>query len=153
LLLIGCDFFVGILTVFAVDEHLGENQFFSFVMFFYTAVDTFIAWYFFYHSYLLSIPLLKYLKISQGPTKRLGRIAFSLAMNGMFMVFSTVVHLILAVQCVKGIRSPVLFYSTIFCFISVRAGVAYWNVRIVLLTIKVGSDPLLLSDSGGFYAE
>jgi membrane-anchored protein YejM (alkaline phosphatase superfamily) len=116
-------------------------------------VDAVIAWYFFYHSYLLSIPLLKYLKISNGPTKRLGRIAFSLVMNSAFMVASMVVHLMLAFQCVYGIRSQEKFYLIMFCFGTVRAGVAYWNVRIVLLMFNDASYFFVFPGSGGFYTE
>jgi hypothetical protein len=76
LLLIGCDCAIGVLTVFAIDENIGEGAFYFFVMSFYTAMGAIIACFFFYHFYLLIILSLKYLKISDAKRSALGESRF-----------------------------------------------------------------------------
>lgn len=114
LLLLSSDVSSGLVVCFGGDESLGSQQFLVALIIILSAIIASIGCLFFAISYELSVPLLSYVRARResGDSRyplHIGRLAFTLCLNGFSLLFLATMHIFLVVNMALGVPSKRLF--------------------------------------------
>jgi hypothetical protein len=131
------DCIIGICVMVGFDEYSGAREFLFALLLFLSLINISSGTYFFLISHELSKPLIAYIRMrhhyGDAPIpKHIGRLAFTLSMNGFFLIFGFSMHICLVTNMAFSTPHPELFTLNFFGFALSRVGIAYWHVSLFL---------------------